>query len=133
MGEWEGGRWEAGWEWKGGRLEVGGVKGAGGGGRWEAGGLRFGLVRSQILRFGSIREQAVRYDKTRHRLASQGTCSDSSPSKWRHFAGALWCTHLQLGFRMQDSESLQEVQSRCFKAVTCSEFPERLACTVRSA
>ena len=62
-------RWE-GWEGQegGGRWEVGAEVG---GGRWEAGGgcegsevggLRFGLVQSQMLRFGSIRERAVRYD-----------------------------------------------------------------------
>ena len=42
------------WEVGGGRWEVGGGS--------EVGGLRFGLVRSQMLRFGSIRERAVRYD-----------------------------------------------------------------------
>ena len=30
--------------------------------RGEVGGLRFGLVRSQMLRFGSARERAIQFD-----------------------------------------------------------------------
>ena len=58
MGEWEGGRWEAGWEWKGGRLEVGGMKGAGGGGRREG----FGSVWCGPKYFGSVRYGSRRFD-----------------------------------------------------------------------